>query len=107
MESNREWNVTVRGRIEHVTDLDSFPELFQAALATEPGISAIEFVAPTWPHTTAVVIRIVANQKRDAEKAAFELMLPVWKSVAVSILGEQSFGWTLSVNAVLVSAIEV
>jgi len=107
VENNRDWNVTVRGRIEHVTDLDSFPRLFQSALAAQPHISVIRFVTPTWPHTTAAVIRIVAGRKKEAEKAAFEQMLPIWKSVAVSILGEQNFGWTLSVDAVPVCKMDV
>jgi hypothetical protein len=99
MERNRDWNVTVHGRIEHVTDLDSFPDLLQAALAAQPHISVIRFDTPTWPHTTSVVVRIRAGQKDEAEKAASEMMLPIWKSVAVSILGEQNFGWTLGVDA--------
>jgi len=32
MENLRDWNVIVRGRIEHVTDLDSLSELLHTAL---------------------------------------------------------------------------
>jgi hypothetical protein len=107
MKNSRDWNVTVRGRIEHVTDLDSFPQLFQTALAAESHISVIQFDAPKWPHTTAVVIRISASRKKEAERAAYEVMLPILKSVANSIIGEQPFGWTLSVDAVPVSSMDV
>jgi hypothetical protein len=106
MMNSREWNVTIRGRIEHVTDLDSFPEKLRAALAAESQISVVQFDAPIWPHTTSVVIRIAASRKRDAQRMAHEVMLPVFTSVANSIVGVQPFGWTLSVDAVPVSRMD-
>lgn len=102
MERNREWDVTVGGRIESVTDLESFPDTLRVTLAAEPHISVVSFDEPTWPHTTKVVIRIVADKKKDAERTAYEVMLPLFKSAATSVLGDQSFGWTISVDAVRV-----
>jgi hypothetical protein len=100
MASDRDWNVTVRGRIEHVTDLDAFPELFQRAIVAEPGIVLVNFDTPTWPHTTKVVIRVCANRRNVAEKMAYDVMLPIFQSVAKTILRDQSFGWSLGVDAV-------
>ena len=102
MEHTREWDVTVGCRTESVTDLESFPATLRAALAADPHISVVSFGEPTWPHTTQVVIRIVAHEKRDAQKTAYEVMLPLFKSAATSVFGDQSFGWTMSVDAVRV-----
>lgn len=92
--------MTVRGRIENVTDLDAFPELFRGALAAEPHLSVVHFDPPAWPHTTTVVIRIAASRQEDAQRAANEVMLPIFRSVAETILGDKPFGWVLSVDAV-------
>jgi len=100
MSNSREWDVTVRGRIENVSDREAFPGMFQAALGTEPEISIVQFDHPTWPHTTAVVIRISAIRKRDAEESAREIILRVLSGVAREIIGNEAFGWTLSVDAV-------
>jgi hypothetical protein len=104
--SVREWNVTIRGRIERVTDVDSFPELLRNALATEGQIPVVRFDEPIWPHTTTVTIRVSAGRKKDAERTASELILPILKGVANSIIGDQPFGWTLAVNAVPVARID-
>ena len=100
MQNSREWDVTIRGRIEHVTDQDSFPDLFHAALAAAGEISVIQFNYLTWPHTTSAVIRISADRKKDAEGRTREIMLRVFLSVARVIIGDQTFGWTLSTEAV-------
>ena|SRR5664280_579403 len=100
MSNSREWDVTVRGRIENVTDRDAFPGMFQAALGADTGISIVQFDHPTWPHTTTVVIRVSAERKRDAESSAGELILRVLSSVAREIIGDEAFGWTLSIDAV-------
>ncbi|NNN00357.1 MAG: hypothetical protein HKL86_00825 [Acidimicrobiaceae bacterium] len=100
MSNSREWDVTVRGRIENVTDRDAFPGMLQAALGTEPEISIVQFDFPTWPHTTAVVIRISAIRKRDAEEIAREIILRLYLDVAREIVGNEAFGWTMSVDAV-------
>ena len=105
MENVQEWNVTIRGRVEHVTDLDSFPELLRRALVAENQISVVQFVEPTWPHTTTVTIRIAAGRKKDAERTASDLMIPIFKIVATSIIGDQPFGWTLGVHAVPVVSV--
>ncbi len=106
MENVREWNVTIRGRIENVTDDDSFSELLRLALAAESQISVVEFVEPIWPHTTTVTIRIAAGRKEDAGRTASELLLPIFKIVATSIIGDQPFGWTLGVDAVPVAVVD-
>jgi hypothetical protein len=101
MSNRREWDVTVRGRIENVTDQDAFPGLYQAALGEESEISVVRFDHPPWPHTTSVVVRISAENKKDAEKNARDLILPVLRKVVIQIKGEDAFGWTLMVGAAL------
>ncbi|NNN09032.1 MAG: hypothetical protein HKL85_07565 [Acidimicrobiaceae bacterium] len=105
MRNSREWDVTVRGRIEDVTDQEAFPKLFRATLAQEDGISIARFGYPTWPHTTSAVIRISASSKRDAERVARDIALPVFQSVARTIIGDKAFGWTLGVDAVPASQV--
>ena len=97
----RDWDVTVRGRIEHVTDQSMFPGLFRTALDKESGISIVQFDYPTWPHTTLVVIRISADNKKDAEANVRDLVLRVYLEVAREIIGQIAFGWTINVDAVL------
>jgi len=106
MSNSREWNVTVRGRIEHVTDQSQFPELFQAALSAEDGISIVQFHHPTWPHTTSAVIRISASRKKVAESRAREVVLRAFRRVASTIIGDEAFGWTLSADAVPASQVD-
>jgi hypothetical protein len=96
-----EWDVTVRGRIENVTDHETFPGLFQTALSDDSEISVVRFHQPTWPHTTSVIIRISAVDKKEAEKRARNLLLPVYRKVVLQIKGEDVFGWTLMVGAEL------
>jgi hypothetical protein len=95
-----EWDATVRGRIENVTDQDSFPELFRAALCDESELSVVRFDYPTWPHTTSVVVRISADNKKDAERRARDLILPVFRKVVRQVKGDDAFGWTLMIGAV-------
>ena len=97
--NGREWDVTVGGRIEHVTDHEAFPDLFRAALAKEDLISIVQFDRPNWPHTTSVVVRLTAISKKDAEHRAQEILVHLFLSVAKDIIGEASFGWTISVEA--------
>jgi hypothetical protein len=103
MTQSQEWNVTVRGRIEGVTDLDSFPEMLRSALAAASTVSVVRFDPPTWPHTTVVVIRVTAKRKKVAQKLAYDVMLPIFTTIAYSVLGEQKFGWTIGVDAIVVS----
>jgi hypothetical protein len=105
MQNSREWDVSVRGRIEHVTDQEEFPELFQAILAKEDEISIVQFNYPTWPHTTLAVIRISANSKNDAENVAREIVLRSFQTIAKTIIGDEAFGWTLGVDAVPASEV--
>lgn len=99
MPNDREWDVTVGGRIEHVTDQDVFPDSFHSALVRAGEIIVMQFNQPSWPHTTSIVIRLDASRKEDAELRARELVLPVLISVARDLLGTSQFGWTLSVDA--------
>jgi len=101
MSIQSEWDVTVRGRIENVTDRQEFPVLFQAALRKVSEISIVQFDEPTWPHTTLVVVRISANKKKDAESAVRDLVLRVYWRIARELIGGGALGWTLSANAVL------
>jgi hypothetical protein len=100
MPSPRAWDVTICGRIEHVTDQDAFPDLFEAALAEDDEVSVVEFCPPTWPHTTSAVIRISAGRKEDAERKGREIMLRVLGNVAPKVIGDRAFGWALSADAV-------
>ena len=101
--NGRKWDVTVGGRIEHVTDQDVFPDLFHGAIVKTGKISVMQFNRPVWPHTTSIVIRLTASRKKDAEFQAQQLVLPVFLGVAKDLLGAEPFGWTLSVNAQLAS----
>jgi hypothetical protein len=103
MPNGREWDVTVGGRVEHVTDHEVFPDMFRAALAKEDLISIVQFNRPTSPHTTSVVVRLTAISKKKAEHRAREILLRVFSNVANDIIGDASFGWTLSVDAKPVS----
>jgi hypothetical protein len=100
MSNPREWDVTVRGRVENVTDQAAFPGLFQAALREEGEISVVRFDHPSGPHTTPVVVRISADNKKEAERSARDLVLPVYRKVVIQIKGEDAFGWTLMIGAV-------
>jgi len=103
MLDGRNWDVTAGGRIEHVTDQETLPDVFQAALLKEDDISIVQFNRKSWPHTTSVVVRVTATRKKDAERLAQEILLPVFLGVAKGFLGDAPFGWTLSVNAKPVS----
>ena len=96
---NRNWDVKVGGRIEQVTDQESFPELFSEALNRASGINVIAFNQPKWPHTTSIVVRIVAGRREEAEARVRELVLPAYLNVAQALLGTRPFGWTLSLDA--------
>jgi hypothetical protein len=98
MTQGHEWDVTIGGRIENVTDQDAFPELFQAELR-DSEIAVVRFNNPTWPHTTSVVVRISAETKKDAERRARNLILPVYRNVVIQ-KGKDAFGWTLRISAV-------
>ncbi len=95
----REWDVTVRGRIEHVTDHASFPELFEAALAAADPPSVVRSPHPAIPHTTSAIIRISAFRKRSAERRARDVAVRAFAAAAHSIRGAGPFGWTISTNA--------
>jgi hypothetical protein len=96
---SQEWYVTVGGRIEDVTDQEVFPELFRGALARADEIPVIWYVRSGWPHTTSLVVRLSASDKKDAEFQAQRLVLPVFLGVAKELLGVDPFGWTISVDA--------
>jgi hypothetical protein len=100
MSEHRDWDVTVGGRIENVTDQDSFPGLFEGSLRANRDIHVVALRQPTIPHTTSAVIRISAARKKDAESLARDLILPVYLKVAREIIGEDNFGWVLRVDAV-------
>jgi hypothetical protein len=95
-----EWDVTVSGRIENVTDHEEFPGLFRAALHNEKEISIVRFDEPTSPHATLVTIRILANDRKDAERASRDLVLRVYLTIARQLAGDGDFGWTLRTRAV-------
>ena len=97
--NGREWDVTVGGRVEHVTDHEAFPDMFRTALAKEDLISIVQFDRPNWPHTTSVVVRLTAISKKQAEHQAQEILVRVFSNIANDIIGDASFGWTLSVEA--------
>jgi hypothetical protein len=98
MSNLRDWDVTVRGRIENVTDQDEFPGLFLAALRAESEISVVQFDYPTVPHTTSVVIRISADRMSDAESIARELILRIFLKLAREIIGDDASRRTLSIH---------
>lgn len=100
MEDRREWDVTVRPRIEGVTDLEAFPEMLRAALAAETGLSTLQVHLPTVPHSTSVVVRVSATSKNDAESQVRDIVLRVLLSVARELVGGQALGWTLGTDAV-------
>lgn len=99
MPNRRDWDVTIGSRIEHVTDREVFAELFLDALIKTNEISVIQFNRPSWPHTTSVVIRVIASSKKVAVSRAKALVHPVLLDVARLIGGDGPFGWTMSVDA--------
>ena len=103
MSRARQWDVTVGGRIENVTDHDDFADRFQESLTRAEDISLIEFNRSPWPHSTSIVIRVSADSKLEAERRAREQVLPVLSSVAKEILGAANFGWTMRADATPVS----
>jgi len=103
MASAREWDVTIRGRIEHVTDQEVFPDLFQAALKAEDGITVVRFDHATQPHSTSAVIRISATRKLEAERRVRDIVIRVLQPIARSITDDKAFGWAISADAVAVS----
>lgn len=99
MPNSRDWDVTVGCRIEEVTDQEGFAQLFLSALSRSSAIAVIQFNLPSWPHTTSVVIRVVAIRKKDAESVAKTLILPVLLDVAKILCGDGPMGWTMSLDA--------
>jgi hypothetical protein len=100
MLARREWDVTIRGRIENVTDDLEFPSRFQAALQKEGAVSIVVFDQGASPHSTSVIVRAHAKSAKTAELAVRELVLRIYMTLAEEITGESSFGWTLSTQAV-------
>ena len=100
VEARREWDVTVRLRIEDVTDQEAFPEMWLAALAVETGHLTLRMNRPTVPHSTSAIVRVAATSKKDAEHQVQEFALRALHRVARDLVGEQAFGWTLSIDAV-------
>jgi hypothetical protein len=100
MANGQKWDVTVRGRIDNVTDQEEFPELLQAALEAEVGLSVVQLNLPTVPHTTSAIVRVTAISKVDAENQVREVMLRAYLYIARALVGNQAFGWTLSTDAV-------
>ena len=100
MPETREWDVSVRGRIEHVTDQDEFPDKFQAELALSDEISIVKFNYPTASHSTWAVVRISASGKESAEGRARDIVLRAYWRVARTMTSADAFGWTLSAEAV-------
>lgn len=92
--------MTVRPRIEGVTDREAFPEMWQVELATETSLSIVHANLPTVPHSTSAVVCVSATSKRDAENQVRDLALRALLSVARELVGEQAFGWTLGIDAV-------
>lgn len=99
MPSSRQWNVTLGGRIDGVTDNQAFPALFESALTSDPGVKIVKFNLPTFPHTTSAVIRISAVDKTTAEGLGQEVLLRNLRIAARAIIGEKNFGWTIGVSA--------
>jgi len=97
--NDRKWDVTVGCRIERVTDHEAFPDLLRAALANEDSLSVVQFDRPNWPHTTSVIVRLTAINKKDAERRGKEILLPLLLTVASDIIDDEPFGWTLRVDA--------
>ena len=100
MEDRREWDVTVRPRIEDVTDRDAFPELWRSELATETDLMHLHVNHPTAPHSTSAIVRVTATSKKDAEHRVQEIALRALFRAARDLVDEQAFGWTLGVDAV-------
>ncbi|MGC8481989.1 MAG: hypothetical protein ACP5PJ_10610 [Acidimicrobiales bacterium] len=100
MEDRREWDVTVRPRVEGVTDREAFPDMWRSELATETGLSHLYVNHQTVPHSTSVVVRVAATAKKDAERQVQEFALHALLRVARDLVGEQAFGWTLRIDAV-------
>jgi hypothetical protein len=99
MEHSREWDVTVRPRIEGVTDRETFPEMWRSELAAETGLSVLQVNLASGPHSTSAVVRVSATSKKDAEDQVREFVLRALICVARDLVGEQAVGWTLGIDA--------
>ena len=99
MPIRREWDVTVRGRIETVTDRVEFPGLFRAALLEEDQITIVRFDQPTLPHTTLVIVRVSAKSEKAAEQEVRDLVLRIYLTIARQMVVDSNFGLTLSTSA--------
>jgi hypothetical protein len=100
MEDRRDWDVTVRPRVEGVTDREAFPDMWRSELAIETGLSHLHVNHHTVPHSTSVVVRVVATSKEDAERQVQDFALHALLRVARDFVGEHAFGWTLGIDAV-------
>ena len=101
VDDRREWDVTVRPRVEGVTDLEDFPELLRAALAVESASQTLQLNLPSVPHSTSAIVRVRATSKEDAENQARDSVFRALYSIARTSLGEQAVGWTVGLDAVL------
>ncbi|MHB8380096.1 MAG: hypothetical protein ACYDB2_09320 [Acidimicrobiales bacterium] len=99
MPEGQQWDVTVGGRVEYVTDDENFPNALVAALGQRSEISIVRLNRPSWPHTTSVVIRISAHSKKSAEAQAQKMLRDVFVAAAREIAGDAPFGWTMSAAA--------
>jgi hypothetical protein len=96
------WNVTIRGRIEGVSDDPRFPPLFEKALESNPDVALVRFQQYPWPHANSADIVITAVDKKDAEAKASDVMRKILKDAAEA-LGISPYGWTVGVSAELIS----
>jgi hypothetical protein len=94
------WNVTIRGRIERVTDDPRFPALFEDALASDPDVTLIRVQRHPGPHANPADILISAVDIKDAERKGRDIMKQILK-LAADTFGVERYGWTVSAGAEL------
>jgi hypothetical protein len=97
-----QWNVTIRGRVEKVSDDPRFPAVFEGALRANPDLTLVRFQRHPWPHANSADIVISAVDKKDAEAKGRDLMEQILR-LATHEFGVDRYAWVVSVGAKLSS----
>ncbi len=100
MSESRQWNVTIRGRVEGLTDDVQFPNLFEMALLSNPDLTLVRFQQHPWPHANSADIVILAVDKEHAQARGRDIMKQIL-SLAARDFGVVRCGWVVSAGAEL------